>query len=208
MRFEFDRHEINLLIEVLYRRGVCYLMGSGEPASEEEAQIDDLALVQRLAACNYPLVECALISLFILHPDLAPAVTTALQRSEDEVAETIAVLILATLYMQQWWLFRLAFAPGRLPSFPATPFTHLWKERHLPPPEQGYGLDGLLALQEYEQRRHGLPLNFLDGWQNQVNHLLAQEEAHQRQLSNALKQTLQRVSLAYMAQSTQKEQIA
>ena len=51
-------------------------------------------------------------------------------------------------------------------------------------------MDGLLALQEYEQRRFGVPLNFLDDWQNQINHLLAQEEAYHRNLPEEVRKAL------------------
>ncbi|MDQ6661404.1 MAG: hypothetical protein M3Z24_10610, partial [Chloroflexota bacterium] len=30
------------------------------------------------------------------------------------------------LYLQQWWVFRLTFALGRLPCFPEAPFVSLW----------------------------------------------------------------------------------
>lgn len=59
------------------------------------------------------------------------------------------------------------------PVFSRSPFDSLWEERHKPPPHSGYGLDGLMALQEYQQQRYGVPLNFLDDWQNQIDHLLA-----------------------------------
>jgi hypothetical protein len=98
--------------------------------------------------------------------------------------------VLATLYLQQWWLFRLAFALGRLPSFPEAPFVFLWQDRHLPPPDSGYGRDGLLALQEYQQQRYGVPVNVLHDWQNQINHLLAQEEAYHRELPDEVKEAL------------------
>jgi len=104
------------------------------------------------------------------------------------------VLTLATLYLQQWWFFRLAFALGHLPRFPEAPFAFRWEERHLPSPDAGYGLHGLLALQEYQQQRYGAPLNFADDWQNQINHLLAQEEAHRRELSGDAKETLVQLS--------------
>jgi hypothetical protein len=139
-------------------------------------------------------VENASISLFILHPELAPSVLDALQSSEDETAENIAVVTLATLYLQQWWFFRLAFALGRLPCFPEAPFVSLWEDRHLPPPDSGYGLHGLLALQEYQRQRYSIPLNFLDDWQNQINHLLAQEEAHRRELPGEVKKALVELS--------------
>ena len=193
MKVTFDWDEINMLIAFLQRQGISYLMGSDTPLNVEDVEI--VHLIQRLAACNYPLVENASISLFILHPDYASSVVTALQTSESDIAENIAVLTLATLYLQQWWFFRLTFALGRLPSFPDEPFVSLWEERRLPSPSSGYGLQGLLALQEYQQRRYGVPLNFLDDWQNQINHLLAQEEAQRRDLTNDTKETLIRLSM-------------
>ena len=133
--------------------------------------------------------------MFLLQPELAPSIRIALRESEHELAENIAVVVLATLYLQQWWFFRLAFAFGRLPCFPEEPFTSLWEERFLPSPAAGYGLQGLLALQAYQQQRYGVPLNFLDDWQNQIDHLLAQEETHQRQLSQELRDALLQYSV-------------
>ncbi|MGH2507045.1 MAG: hypothetical protein ACRDHZ_06490 [Ktedonobacteraceae bacterium] len=191
MHADFDRHEIGVLISILNNKGIHYLIGEGVTLTVEEENIEATFLIQRLAACSYPLVESATISLLILQPELAPAAVAALRDSAGRIAENIAVLILATLYLQQWWLFRLTFALDRLPSFPEAPFVALWEERHLPAPSQGYGLDGLLALQEYEQQRYKLPLNFRHAWQNQINHLLTQEEAHKRSLSDDLIQTFE-----------------
>jgi hypothetical protein len=207
MNFAFDWDEVNTLIHILHAKGIAYLMGS-ELLSDDVREDDPARLIQRLAACGYPLIEDASIALFIMHPELAPAVVEALQASEPDVAEKIAVLTLATLYLQQWWLFRLAFALGRLSSFPEAPFVALWETRHPPPPSSGYGLDGLLALQTYQQQRSGLPLNFRDGWQNQINHLLALEEAHQRPLPDDLIQILRQTSMVYVAQCMEREQIA
>ena len=195
MNITFDWKEVNTLITLLNTKGINYLIGDGTSVSEEEARIDPVHLIQRLAACGYPLVENASISLFILHPELAPSVLVALQSSEGEIAENIAVVTLATLYLQQWWIFRLTYALGRLPSFPEAPFASLWEERHLPAPDVRYGLEGLLALQEYEERRYSLPLDFRDDWQNQINHLLAQEEAYQRELPSDVKEALTKLGL-------------
>src|SRR5204862_5248369 len=100
------------------------------------------------------------------------------------------------LYLQQWWFFRLAFALGHLPAFPEAPFAFLWKERHLPSPFSRYGLQGLLALQEYQQQRYDLPLNFLDDWQNQIDHLLAQEEASHDVLPDHQRRALMQLSIS------------
>jgi hypothetical protein len=153
-------------------------------------------LIQRLAGCGYPLVENASIALFLLHPELAPSVREALDQSSGDLAENIAVLTLATLYLQQWWLFRLTFALGHLPSFPEAPFVSLWQDRRLPPPTSGYGLEGLLALQAYQQQRYGLPLNFLDDWHNQIHHLLMQEEAAHREISREIREALLQLAAA------------
>lgn len=186
----FDWDEVNSLIFLLQSQGTLYLRGATEPKREENEHVDPVHLLQRLAGCGYPLVENATISLLLLHPELATAAVQALQQSSQEIAENLAVVTLATLYLQQWWLFRLTFAFGHLPSFPELPFASLWQERHLPLPDTGYGYSGLLALQEYQQRRYGLPLNFLDDWQNQLDHLLAQEDAYHREISDDVRETL------------------
>ena len=191
----FDWEEVDSLITLLRAQGISYLIGNGSSVSEDDSSAAPAHLIQRLAACGYPLVENASISLFILHPELAPSVVKALQCSEGEIAENIAVVTLATLYLQQWWFFRLAFALGRLPCFPEGPFVSLWEERRLPSPSSGYGWSGLLALQEYQQQRYGVPLNFLDDWQNQIHHLLIQEEASRRELSNDLRKALVQLSI-------------
>jgi hypothetical protein len=195
MNIRFDWDEVNSLITILNTQGISYLMGSSSSLSHDDECVDPVHLIKRLASCGYPIVENASISLFILHPDLAPSVAKALQSSEGDIAENIAVVTLATLYLQQWWFFRLAFALGRLPCFPEEPFVSLWEERRLPSPSSGYGLHGLLALQEYQQQRYDIPLNFLDDWQNQINHLLAQEEAYCRELSDDLRDELIHLSI-------------
>ncbi len=189
----FDWNEVDSLITLLQANGISYLVGNGAFVNEGDT-VEPVHLLQRLAACGYPLVENACISLFIVHPELAPSAVEALQQSEENLAEMLSVLILATLYLQQWWVFRLTFALGRLPSFPEAPFVTLWEDRHLPSPRSGYGLDGLLALQVYQQQRYGLPLNVLDDWQNQINHLLLQEEAAHRELSGEAKEALLQLS--------------
>jgi hypothetical protein len=189
----FDWKEIDSLIRLLHAYGICYLMGNGSSENQEE-HVEPVHLIQRLAGCGYPLVENASIALFLLHPELAPSVREAFDQSSGDLAENIAVLTLATLYLQQWWLFRLTFALGHLPSFPEAPFVSLWQDRHLPAPTSGYGLEGLLALQAYQQQRYGLPLNFLDDWHNQIHHLLMQEEAAHREISDEVRETLRQLS--------------
>ena len=179
-------NEVDRLISLLRSWGINYLVGldhTAGPSNLQTEQISPITLIQRLAQCDgYPRVRDASISLFLLHPELAGSILEALQESEPEVAEQIAILTLATLYLQRLWFVRLTMALGHRPRFPEQRFAFLWQSRHLPPPARHYGKWGLLALQEFEQKRTGLPFTFTGDWQNQVDHLLFQEEAKRHRL--------------------------
>jgi len=179
-------NEVDQLISLLRSWGINYLVGLDHTASPSDLQTEQMSpivLIQRLAQCDeYPRVRDASISLFLLHPELADSVLEALKEREPEVAEQIAVLTLATLYLQRLWSVRLTLALGHRPRFPEQRFAFLWRTRHLPPPACHYGKWGLLALQEFEQRRTGLPFTFTGDWQNQADHLLFQEEAKRHRL--------------------------
>lgn len=177
------------LISALHAWGINYLMG-GSYSINGNDRMSAVELVKCLAQCEYPRVRDASISLFLLHPELADAVFEAYQTSEPPVAEQIAVLILAALYLQRQWSFQLTIALGHTPGFPEQRFARLWRDRRLPPPACQHGEKGLVALQEAEQRRRGLPLNFIGDWQNQLDHLLIQEEAthHRSVISTGLLQ--------------------
>ena len=175
----------NRLIKELHIWGINYLMG--EPlATRMKNRMPAIELVKRLAQCQYPRVRDASISLFLLHPELADVILKAHQTSEPLIAEQIAVLVMATLYLQQLWSIRLTIALGHEPNFPEQQFAHFWQDRQLPSPQCQYGKQGLEALQAREQQRRGLPLNFISDWQNQVNHLLAQEEAKHHQVLDTI----------------------
>jgi hypothetical protein len=172
--------EADRLISILRHWGVSYLVGEEYPlcpADELHDRETSVNLIRSLARCELPRVRDATIALFILHPELAPAVLEVLQASEPQVREQVAVVTLATLYLQRLWSVRLTLALGHAPAFPEEPFAFLWEQHHLPPPACGDGEWGLVALQEAEQQRSGMPLTFRGDWQNQVDHLLLQEEA-------------------------------
>lgn len=179
-----SENEVDELITILRSWGIEYLVGLEQPAPVEASERDRrsaVVLLRRLARFDdYPRVRDVTISLLMLHPELAPAVQQALQESATEVKERIAVLTLATLYLQRLWWVRLAIALRHPPAFPEQPFVNLWRERHLPPPVCSYGACGLQALEEFEKKRTGLPFTFLGDWQNQVDRLLAQEETRHR----------------------------
>lgn len=177
--------EADQLISILRLWGISYLIGDNTPVNRSMEMTDRQAvvsLIQRLAQCEYPRVRDTSISLFLLHPELAPAVLEAIQTSEPAVAEQIAILMLATLYLQRLWSFRLALALGKPSSFPEQPFAFLWRDRHLPAPTYTNGKWGLLALQQFVQQQTRFPFNYIGDWQNQIDHLLLQEEAYHRPL--------------------------
>jgi hypothetical protein len=171
------------LITLLRTWGISYLTGglSALPPTESPADRTSAPLLLlRLARCQNSRVRDATISLLILHPELAEAVQTALQQGFPQETETLAVLTLAALYLQRFWWYRLTLALGHPPAFPEGPFASLWRTRKLPSPAAFWGHWGLLALERREQARTGLPLTFSGDWQNQIHHLLLQEEAKQR----------------------------
>jgi hypothetical protein len=154
--------------------------------------ISPIELIQRLAQQNAnPRIRDASISLFLLHPELSHDILDAIQISEPAIAEQIITTVLAALYLQRMWSIRLAFASGHLPNFPEQPFTHLWQQRHLPAPACYSGEWGLVALQAFEQKRTGLPFNFISDWQNQLSHLLYQEETRHSILTISPSQILE-----------------
>ena len=172
------------LIKELHSWGINYLM-AGPFATRMKKRMPAIDLLKSLAQCQYPRVRDANISLFLLHPELADVILKAYQ-SEPLIAEQIAVSVLATLYLQQLWSFRLTLAFGHKPNFPEQQFAHFWQDRQLPSPQCQQGKQGLEALQAREQQRRGLPLNFIGDWQNQVDHLLTQEEAKYHQVLDSI----------------------
>jgi len=167
--------EADVLISNLHKWGVEYLVGLEDTSQVE--QLSALELIQRLAKQNdNARIRDASISLFLLHPELIDAVQDAIEMSEPAIAEQIITSLLAALYLQRMWFIRLALAFGHSPSLPEQHFTQFWQQRHLPSPAFHNGEWGLYALQLFEQKRTGLPFFFLGDWQNQLDHLLWQEE--------------------------------
>lgn len=178
--------EADLLISALHAWGIDYLITGSQNAAMKRAarRLAPTELIRRLAQCELPRVRDASIGLFLLHPELADAALEAYKISEPSDAEQVAVLILATLYLQWLWSFRLAIALGRTSNFPEERFTLIWQERNLPSPQCQHGKPGLEALQAREQQRRGLPVNFIGDWQNQIEHLLRQEESKRKPAIN------------------------
>ena len=177
-------YEVDELIAMLRAWGIQYLVRLERSAHSSHYAKDQQSanvFIQRLAQCHdYPRVRDAMISLLLLHPELVSALQLSLRESSPEIAGQIETLTLATLYLQRLWSIRLALALGRTSDFPEQPFAYLWESKRLPPPSCHNGMCGLTALQEYEQKRTGLPFTFIGDWQNQVDQLLWQEENRHR----------------------------
>ena len=186
-----NSQEADTLIGLLRSWGVEYLMTIKPIPTIPKDFISPIELIQRLAQQNAnPRIRDASISLFLLHPELSYEILDAIHTSEPAIAEQITTSVLVALYLQRMWSIRLTFAFGRLPDFPEQPFTHLWQKRHLPSPACHNGEWGLVSLQAFEQKRTGLPFNFISDWQNQLSHLLYQEEMHSHPLIAPISQLL------------------
>src|SRR6266566_3675016 len=111
-------NEADELISILRAWGIGYLVGldhGDSPPKIERDQQSAATVIQRLAQCDeYPRVRDASIALFLLHPELADAVLQAIQESEPEIAERIAVLTRATL---RFFVERPEPAPSFLPPW-------------------------------------------------------------------------------------------
>jgi hypothetical protein len=172
-------------IRLLRLWGVRYLVSDSSPRGRVPV-VSPAKLIRTLAVCQYPRIRDASISLYVLHPELADAILEVYETGTPAETEEIAVLTLATLYLQRLWSFQLTVALGHAPNFPEQPFEHFWQERHLPSPACQNGNIGLYALQKAEQERRGLPLNFIADWQNQIDHLLLQEKAFPRDITASI----------------------
>lgn len=180
--------DADTLISILCTWGIEYLVGleQAHSPSQIEQQVPPIELIKRLAQQNEnSRIRDASISLFLLHPELTDTILEAIEVSEPAIAEQITTSTLAALYLQRMWSIRLALALGHLPNFPEQPFAQLWQQRYLPPPFYN-GEWGLLALQTFEQRRTGMPFSFIGDWQNQLDHLLWQEESRHRERAVSL----------------------
>src|SRR6185437_1020442 len=167
------------LIALLRAWGISYLTGGlpALPPAEGLAPAAAPAFLLRLTRCPNARVRDAIISLVLLHPELVEAIKNALEQNTPQEAKQLSILILATLYLQRFWWDRLTLALGHPPAVPEEPFMALWHTRRLPHPAAFCGRWGLLALEQAEQQHTGLPLTYAGDWQNQVHHLLLQEEA-------------------------------
>jgi len=166
------------LLAELRRYGVGYLMGEATDLAERDFQLQPAEFVAALARSSDPRVRDTLISLLLLHPDLAnvtkDAVETARLSGDEQTAEQLITLALAALYLQQMWRETLSLV-GVSAQMQEAPFGAYWRERGLPAPQVDFGEVGLRALAEWERRRTGLGANYASDWDNQVDHLVLQE---------------------------------
>jgi hypothetical protein len=174
------------LIAELRARGVAYLSGGRTPGLDKAVAAAPLAgadLLHYLADSNEPRLRDATIALFLLHPELADAVSAVALETTDKtegfaraVSEQSVVLALAATYLQRMWRTRLGLALGPVPWLPP----RHWRERGLPAPWILHGEQGLCALAERERDRRGQAFNYLSAWQDQVDRLAAQAWAAHR----------------------------
>src|SRR5438270_8686188 len=90
--------EVDQLISILRRWGIGYLV-AGHDLSPDDRAADHqamVALLKRLAQCDeYPRIRDASVALFLLYHEFGGRILEAIQTSEPELAEKIAILVLA-----------------------------------------------------------------------------------------------------------------
>lgn len=170
--------ETERLIAELRARGIMYLSGGYDPHVVAEVAahpLSDAELLLRLADCVESRVRSATIALVLLHPRLADVAVEMARAADAEMAERLATLLLAALYLLHLWRTRLRLALGREPMLPEGQLAELWQSRDLPDPALFYGELGLRALEKVEQQRRGVPFRFRGDWEDQVLRLMKQE---------------------------------
>lgn len=165
------------LLAELRAWGITYLTSA--PPDTKLSPLSPMELLAALAQIAEPRVRDATIALLLLHPDLAPdvgrVVETARNQFRDAIAEQEITLMLAALYLQRMWSWRLTRTiPGRV-VLAETPFAAYWRARHLPNPARDFGVPGLRQLAAYERQRTGGMADYAGDWLNQMRHLLHQE---------------------------------
>lgn len=166
------------LLAELRRYGVGYLMGGAATQEDRTRQLQTGEFLTQLARSPEPRVRDALISLLLLHPELARAVIDALEAArlggDPQTAEQLITLALAALYLQRMWYDSLSLVS--IPTqTPEAPFAAYWRERGLPGPQVNFGQAGLETLAAWERKRTRTNANYANDWRNQIDRLMLQE---------------------------------
>ncbi len=170
------------LLAELRRYGIGYLMEEATEQTDSGLQFQPAAFFTALARTSDPRVRDAVISVLLLHPELAGAAKSAIETARlsgdeqiaEQIAEQLVTLALATLYLRRIWYAPLSLV-GIHARTPEEPFAAYWRERRLPAPQVDFGEAGLRALAEWERQRTGLAADYANDWRNQVDHLTLQE---------------------------------
>jgi len=177
------------LLAELRRYGVGYLMSETAEPTNRGFQFQPAEFVTALSRSSDPRVHDTLISVLLLHPELASvvkgAIEAARQTGGEQSAEQLITLALAALYLQRTWdiFLSLVGVPTQLPE---ELFGAYWRERGLPAPQVNFGEAGLRALAEWDRRRTGLAADYANDWRNQVDHLILQEWRRQSENGNTV----------------------
>ncbi|WIG60701.1 MAG: hypothetical protein OJF49_003449 [Ktedonobacterales bacterium] len=167
------------LLAELHAHGLHYLINAelrdDSGKNDEQQPLTPGALLTQLAQSPDPRVRDSIIGLLFLHPRFAVATADVRTTAPDQAKEQVMTLLLAALYLQRIWRLPLTLALGHAPRIPERRFAADWRVRGLPAPVVAYGEAGLQALAAYERQRTGVLANYVADWQNQLDHVLAQE---------------------------------
>jgi hypothetical protein len=127
-----DPSDTTALLAELRRYGVGYLIGETAARADRESRFPPVTFITALARSPDPRMRDAFISLLLLHPELASAalstIETAQLESDEQTAERLISLALATLYLQRVWHASLSLVGIHTRTAPP-PFAAYWRER-------------------------------------------------------------------------------
>jgi hypothetical protein len=164
-------------VAALLERGVDYLT----PSEAEGLPISDETLILSLAAHEDARLRQALISLFLLQPQLGLLVPNLRRELEAKSEIELLAHYMAAVYLQRMWEIRLkhyGLPADGLPDYYS-------KELGLPHPSEAYGKAGLYALADWHATRAPHRANHLAEYQGVADLLFERLKlkAHRRDSS-------------------------
>jgi hypothetical protein len=175
-------HEREALVGRLRELGICFLAPSDAEAGEL-SNLPATELIARLVVHSDARLHLALVPLFILHPEWAAHVHSAVKRLDEPARSELQARYTAAVYLQRLWRTRLGFYLGDFALLPDLYSSVL----RLPPADERFGKTGLHALAAWHASRSSEPFNWLASYKKVMDLLFEQlkMEAKRREPTTA-----------------------
>lgn len=144
------------LVGRLRELGIGFLMPSDAEA-RELSRLPIPEVIARLAGHSDARLRMTLVPLFILHPEWAADVESAVEQLTEPARTQLQAYYTAAVYLQRLWRTRLGFYLGDFSLLPDMYSTRLG----LPPADERFGKTGLHALAAWFASRSPDQYNWL-----------------------------------------------